>query len=247
MEKFPLRRRVVRRLMLPFRRFRNHLCYRLAGGENRPVFHDVATTRPELSRIDENFDVIQAEMNAILSDCGSFPRYHEADSSQATISAADDKAWRVFFLYLGNPFIPLSNSRLCPRTVEIVRQVPGLTAAFFSILEPGKSVPPHEGPSYTYLRYHTALEVPERNPPSIRVKDRHYTWKEGESLLFDDSWEHEVMNESDGIRVVLIVDFERPVPWPLRAYAWIVLKLSALAMSSRQWAVMDEKLKARST
>jgi aspartyl/asparaginyl beta-hydroxylase (cupin superfamily) len=245
MQKLPLRRRVVRRLMLPFRRVRNSLCYRLSGGAERPVFHDVQETRPELLEIDRNFDAIQAEMNAILSEHGQFPRYHEADESQAGISDADDKNWRVFFLYLGRPYIPLSNATRCPRTVETVRRIPGITAAFFSILEPGKSVPAHEGPSYTYLRYHTALKVPEHNPPKLRVKDRFHTWKEGQSVLFDDSWEHEVINESDDIRVVLIVDFERPMPWPVRAYAWIVLKLSALAMSSRQWAVMDERVKAR--
>ena len=87
--------------------------------------------------------------------------------------------------------------------------------------------------------------APENRPPTLRVKDRYYTWKEGESLLFDDSWDHEVINESDDIRVVLIVDFERPVPWPLRAYSWLVLKLSALAMSGRELAAVDDKVRAR--
>jgi len=151
----------------------------------------------------------------------------------------------VFFLHVTNPEVPLSNARLCPRTVEIVRGIPGVLAAFFSILEPGKSVPAHEGPSYTYLRYHTALKVPAHDPPSIRVKDRHYTWKEGQSLLFDDSWEHEVYNESDGVRVVLIVDFLRPVPWPVRLYSWVVMRVSTLAMSEREWAAFDEDVKLR--
>ena len=93
--------------------------------------------------------------------------------------------------------------------------MPGVLGAFFSILDPKKTVPAHEGPFMGYLRYHLALVVPEEKPPTIRVKDRFHTWKERESVVFDDSWEHEVLNESEGQRVVLIVDFMRPMPWPL--------------------------------
>ena len=59
--------------------------------------------------------------------------------------------------------------------------------------------------------------MPEKDPPSIRLKDQVYTWKEGESVLFDDSWEHEVYNQCDGDRVVLIVDIRRPMPQPFDA------------------------------
>lgn len=59
--------------------------------------------------------------------------------------------------------------------------------------------------------------MPEHNPPSIRLKDQVYAWQEGKSILFDDSWDHEVYNESDGDRVVLIVDIRRPMPQPFDA------------------------------
>ena len=49
-------------------------------------------------------------------------------------------------------------------------------------------------------------------------------WKEGESILFDDSWEHEVYNKSNDIRVVLIVDFLRPMPFHLHAINWGITK-----------------------
>jgi aspartyl/asparaginyl beta-hydroxylase (cupin superfamily) len=245
MQKRPLFRRAVRRVMMPVRRFRNRVCYHCARGEKRPVFHDVEKTRPELRTIDENFEVIQAEMNAILSDRGRFPRYHEADASQKAISGNDDKDWRVFMLLVAYPTIALSNAERCPQTVAILRKIPGITFAFFSILDPGKSIPAHEGPSFANLRYHTALKIPREKPPSIRVKDQNYTWKEGESVLFDDSWEHEVYNEADDVRVVLIVDVIRPVIWPVRVFSWVVLKVSSLAMSSREWASFDEKVRVR--
>ena len=68
-----------------------------------------------------------------------------------------------------------------------------------------------------YLRYHLGLVVPKNNPPSMRVNDQIHIWEEGKSILFDDSWEHEVYNKSDGLRVVLIVDLLRPMPRPLHA------------------------------
>ena len=116
-----------------------------------------------------------------------------------------EKDWKVFYLYaMGEK--PAANRARCPRTAALLDQVPGLFQAFFSILDGGKSIPAHAGPYRGYIRYHLGLVVPEDNPPSIRVKDQHYTWKEGESILFDDSWDHEVINKSDGDRVVLIVD-----------------------------------------
>ncbi len=97
--------------------------------------------------------------------------------------------------------------------------------AFFSILEGGKSIPPHEGPYRGYLRYHLGLIVPDKNPPSIRLNDQIYTWKEGESVVFDDSWEHEVYNQCDEDRVILIVDFRRPMPQPFAAVNRLVQRI----------------------
>jgi aspartate beta-hydroxylase/beta-hydroxylase len=100
--------------------------------------------------------------------------------------------------------------------------------AFFSILDGGKSIPAHCGPYRGYLRYHLALVVPQNHPPSIRVKDQHYTWQEGSGVLFDDSWDHEVTNTSDSDRVVLIVDIRRPMPLPFDALNRFVIAVMRL-------------------
>ena len=90
--------------------------------------------------------------------------------------------------------------------------MPGVLQAFFSVLEPGKSIPLHDGPYIGYLRYHLGVHVPKEDPPMIRVADHPYVWKDGESVLLDDSWPHEVINHSREPRVVLIVDLPRPLP-----------------------------------
>ena len=143
------------------------------------------------------------------------PRYHDLDAMQTNISAVGDpaKSWKVFYLYaMGEK--PAENVGLCPKTSALLDGIPGLFQAFFSILEAGKSIPAHNGPYRGYLRYHLGLVVPEVDPPSIRIKDEHYTWQEGQSILFDDSWNHEVTNHCPQDRVILIADIRRPMPFP---------------------------------
>jgi aspartate beta-hydroxylase/beta-hydroxylase len=185
------------------------------GGSRRPVFFDIATTRPELLELDRNYDVIREELLAILPEKRAIPRYHELDQMQYYISGSVNpgKDWKVYPLDIMG-VKPEAYCARCPRTTALVEKIPGLFEAFFSILEGGKSIPHHIGPYRGYLRYHLGLIVPEKNPPSIRVKHTVYTWKEGESILFDDSWDHEVYNQCEADRVVLIVDIRRPMPQP---------------------------------
>ena len=200
-------------------------------GEERPAFFDIDTTFPELRRIDESYDAIRAELLPVLPRLDELPRYHEVDEGQAEISAEGDRDWRVLFVHMHGAEASLPNRDLFPRTTAAIARVPDTLQAFFSILEPGKSVPAHNGPYFGYLRYHTAFVVPLGEPPRLRVNRDLYTWKEGESVLFDDSWEHEVINESDSVRVVLILDFMRPLPPHLALLNWAVRGLAGLSVS----------------
>ena len=206
---------LVLRLATTYRDLMNSLFYSWSGRDRRPVFHDIDETFPFLRVIEEHYDEIREELLAILPDQDRMRRYHELDEAQEYISASDEKAWRVFYLRIKDDPFELQAKTLCPRTVECLSGIPNLLGAFFSILEPGKSIPAHNGVFFGYLRYHLAFLVPREHPPSIRIKDQVYTWKERESVLFDDSWNHEVMNEATESRVVMIVDLLRPMPWPL--------------------------------
>jgi aspartyl/asparaginyl beta-hydroxylase (cupin superfamily) len=208
-------RSVLKRAVPPLRRLRDRLVERHMHWDDRPAFYDMDVTAPELRRVDAAYDEIWGEVQAVMPRLGDMPLYHDVDESQREISGRDPGNWRVLFLHHWGANGPLPNAALCPRTVELIRSVPGVLQAFVSILEPGKSVPAHRGPTLGTLRYHMALKVPEKNPPAIRVKDQRYTWKVGESVLFDDSLEHEVYNESDDTRVVLIIDVMRPLPFHL--------------------------------
>lgn len=186
---------------------------RYTGGPERPAFFDIDNTFPALNLITEHHAVIRGELDAILPAKSSIPKYHDLDFMQFSISAKvdQDKNWKILMLYaMGER--PAANRRFCPKTCELLEKIPDLFQAFFSMLDAGKSIPSHTGPYRGYLRYHLALKVPQKNPPSMRVKDQLYVWQEGHAILFDDTYDHEVLNKAAEERVVLVVDVLRPMP-----------------------------------
>jgi aspartyl/asparaginyl beta-hydroxylase (cupin superfamily) len=199
---------------------------RAAGGESRPPFYDIDATYPSLRILDRGYPVIREEMEGVLHYKERIPRYHDLDQAESYIAGSGDpdKNWRVFMLW-SMAGTPAANQARCPRTTALLRKIPHLYQAFFSILDPGKSIPAHSGDYLGYLRYHLGLRVPAVDPPSMRVKDQWHTWEAGRSILFDDSWNHEVVNRSNDMRVVFIVDVLRPMPFRLHATNWLLTHL----------------------
>ena len=201
------------------KRFLDGMCRQLnglfdgvVGGQQRAKFFDVDAIDPRLHQLDENHDAIRSELLGLLDQQDRLPQYHDLDPVQQRISGTTPGKWNVFVLYAMGRTLS-SARRCCPRTTAILDAIPNKFEAFFSILEPRKSVPAHNGPYLGYLRYHLGVKVPAEAPPTIRVGDRRYTWQEGQSMMFDDSWDHEVFNESDEARAILVVDVFRPMPW----------------------------------
>lgn len=197
------------------------------GGKKRPIFFDIDKTVPVLRAIDAAYNDIRAELERLLPYQDQMPRYHDLDTDLLYSSGRfhRDKRWNVFMLFCLDS-LPEENRKLCPKTCAVLDGIPYINQAFFSILDPGKSIPAHTGPTRSYLRYHLGLRVPANNPPRIRVRDQYYTWKEGESVLFDDSWEHEIYNNASEVRAVLIVDVMRPFIRPIFAINLVSRKLA---------------------
>jgi len=147
----------------------------------------------------------------------------QAAPSLATISPdhrsiAEVNKWRSFFLY-GYGYAIEENLARCPRTAAVVEQVPGLNSAFFSILAPGTHIPDHRGVTKGLITCHLGLIVPKDGDVRMRVKDRIVRWAEGETLVFDDTYRHEVWNDTGHTRVVLLIQFERPLRQPGKWFA----------------------------
>jgi len=122
--------------------------------------------------------------------------------------------WKVVFMYMHGQSCDVFRSYF-PKTFEALEQINTLETAFFSILQPGKHIPPHTGQTTAVLRCHLPLEVPKDNENCwIRLEDKKYNWQTGKCWVFDDSRDHEVQNNTEDTRPILLLDFLRPTTNP---------------------------------
>jgi len=119
------------------------------------------------------------------------------------------KGWEVLGFYAFKNKIEL-NCQRCPKTAAILEQIPGVTTALFSCLQPRCHIKPHVG-YYQYsekiLRVHLGIVVPKGC--ILRVNGEPREWEEGKVLIFDDTFRHEAWNPSyDTTRVVFMLDID---------------------------------------
>jgi aspartyl/asparaginyl beta-hydroxylase (cupin superfamily) len=117
------------------------------------------------------------------------------------------EGWSVYGLVAFGTRIEAALAQ-CPATARAVAAVPGLTTAGFSRLEAGAHIEPHVGWVRTVYRGHLGLVVPEGC--ALRVGKETRAWRAGETLIFDDTVQHEAWNRSEDGRIVLLFDFVRP-------------------------------------
>jgi ornithine lipid ester-linked acyl 2-hydroxylase len=182
---------------------------------------------------------IRAELDALLKDVQKLPSFQEISPEQAMLTS--DAGWKTFFFKGYGVEFP-RNMQRCPRTAEALALIPGMKTAFFSILAPGKVLPEHRGPYNGVLRYHLGLRVPASDETcAIRVNGIVKNWSEGESLVFDDTFMHEAWNRTPHWRIVLFVDFLRPLPLVPR----LVNKLMMAVMQRTAFVKVAVKNQAR--
>lgn len=202
------RRRLIKRVGWRISKVTRAIVSRQSLIEDRPV-HDTGNF-PFLAQIEANWTKIRAELESVLRGRASLPAFHQISPDQQYISKGD--GWKVFILFgFGVP--SRRNCARCPETARLLStSVPGLQSAWFSILEPHYHIPRHRGITKTVLRAHLGLLVPaQRDRCIMEVDDRVVSWEPGKCLVFDDFYRHEVWNNTDEERVVLIFDFDRPM------------------------------------
>ena len=209
------------RLVATTRPFAEKVVARTAKYGNKPVYE--SGTFPYFKTLEDNWQVIRKELDAVFAEREEIPALQ--DLSPVNKALTDDDLWRIFMFYSYGLKVE-ENCRKCPETARLVEGIPGLKTAFFSILQPGKHIPEHRGPYNGVLRYHLGLIIPEpRENVRIAVDGKIYHWAEGEGLTFDDSFQHEVWNDTDGVRVVLFITFDRPMRFPFGIFNWGVNKI----------------------
>jgi aspartyl/asparaginyl beta-hydroxylase (cupin superfamily) len=202
---------------------------------------------PWVEHVEHNWEVIREEVQTLLADREALPSFQEISKDQIAIT--DDDRWKTFFLY-GYGFTADLGVELCPRTAAIMREIPGMTTAMFSILSSRKHILAHRGPYKGVLRYHLGLIVPERREDCrIRVDTEIRHWEAGGSMVFDDTFDHEVWNETDETRVVLFVDVLRPLPFPESLINKLIVKAIGLSPfvldAKRNQRAWEERYRAR--
>mmetsp|Transcript_1837 Transcript_1837/g.3114 ORF Transcript_1837/g.3114 Transcript_1837/m.3114 type:complete len:258 (-) Transcript_1837:85-858(-) len=127
------------------------------------------------------------------------------------------RSWKEYVLFgtgskSNNSDAPFTKQLLrsyVPDAVSLAEQGGG--EVIFSKLEPRTHIKAHCGPTNLRLTAHLGLVVP--GPPKdcrIRVRDEWHSWSSGKVLLFDDSYEHEVRNDTEESRVVLLLRVWHP-------------------------------------
>ncbi len=162
--------------------------------------------------IADHWEEIRDEAMAIYGHVESIPPLRRISPDHRRI--ATDDAWRSFFLIGYGNEAPQNIAR-APRTTELVRQIPRLNSAFFSILTPGAHIVRQRGVSKSFFTAHLGLSVPaDSDKCRMQVDDQFVHWREGEWTVFDDTYEHEVWNDTDEPRIILLCQVGRPLSFP---------------------------------
>ncbi len=185
-----------------------------------------------------NYELIRAELDDILVDVDQF-------STIKTI--LDDRPlsptqqWRQFTFYFWGEEIPYAMQR-CPETARILRNIPNIHSATFSVLYPGTRIAPHSGEFKGLFRSHLGLKIPgDGTQCGLEVDDQLLRAKEGEVITFDHSCTHEAWNDSDELRVVLLFDVERND----LSFPWTLVNKAALWLENRTRYVRDSAFRLR--
>lgn len=210
MARSALRRRLVLTVGRKSRRAFNRLMVGSSEIGDPPVFSPEIF--PWIRTLEDDLAVLQSELWAVMEDGEALPGVEEISPDHARI--ARERRWRSFFLYAyGYRSGPACT--LCPRTAALVDAVPGLETAFFSVLRPGAHLPRHRGVTKALVTCHLPLMVPRDHANCwIEVDGRRYHWEIGRTFVFDDTRVHEVRNDTDQVRVVLLIHVRRPLRLP---------------------------------
>jgi aspartyl/asparaginyl beta-hydroxylase (cupin superfamily) len=193
--------------------------------------HSLVPTTPKIDnasfdwvpRLEAAWPAIREELDHLLEHPEDIPAFHQLSPDQKRISKGDN--WKTFGFYIYGKRVD-DNCAICPRTSAVLDTLPGMRTAMFSILKPRYRIAAHKGPIRAVIRAHLGLKVPaDWQNVWIRVDDQILHWEEGKVVLFDDTYEHEVHNDTDEFRAVLFLDIDRPMDRVGTAFNRLLLRL----------------------
>lgn len=220
------RRRLVKRTGKTFIRSMSDFLGRQSLVPDTPVLDTQHFAFTE--KLEADWETVRAEALKILEHRDDIPSFDQVSPDQKRISKGG--SWRTFFL-VGFGERLEKNCAQAPATAKLLEQIPGIQTAWFSILAPGYHIPAHRGVTKGILTCHLGLIIPkDAEKCRIRVEDETLVWQAGKTLMFCDGYDHEVWNDTDEERTILLVQFDRPMRLPGRLFSKVfigLLKLTA--------------------
>lgn len=183
----------------------NALVDLLSATPRRPVLdpRDV----PRLSVLRENWRIFRDEAEALLAAGRIGPA---PDHDDIAFNTFFKRGWTRFYLKWYGDFLPSARA-LCPRSVAILEDLPEIRAALFAVMAPHSRLGEHRDPFAGSLRYHLGLITPNSDACRILVDGQPLSWRDGQDLLFDETYVHCAVNDTDQVRVILFCDVARPL------------------------------------
>jgi aspartate beta-hydroxylase len=204
-------------------------------GITTPAVLDPTGYFPSAQRFVSSWEALREEALAIKADLSSVPRFQDLMTQQEDIAYADMRDWRMFVVKAyGVDFS--ANAARCPKLAALVAQCPEVLTATLSFLAPYKHVPRHRGPFRGVIRYYLALSVPTgedgRPGTTLTVDGTDYHVGNGQALLWDDTFAHEVNNRTGDVRIALLLDVRRR-GMPLRLELLTRMLIAAIGLTVR--------------
>lgn len=161
---------------------------------------------PELQLLKENWETIRDE-GLSLYEAGDIKKSAQLDD--IGFNSFFKTGWTRFYIKWYKDYFPSAESR-CPETIKLIKRCPSIKAAMFVNLPPGARLVKHRDPYAGSLRYHLGLQTPNDDDCYINVDDQIYSWRDGEDVLFDETYIHYAENKTDENRIIFFADIERP-------------------------------------
>jgi beta-hydroxylase len=162
-------------------------------------------TFPDLVALEKHWPEMLVEAEALAER----EQIKAANNDDAGFNSFFKEGWKRFYLKWYDE--PPPSAAACPRTVALLRDVPSIKAALFAYLPAGAKLNPHRDPYAGSLRYHLGLSTPNDDRCRIWVDGEPYSWRDGEGVIFDETYIHWVRNDTEQGRLILLCDIERPL------------------------------------
>ena len=183
----------------------NALMYFFSAVPNQPF---IPIERfPELKPLTDNWQTIRDEALHLFDEghIRAAAKYNDLG-----FNSFFRRGWKRFYVKWYDEPLP-SALALCPKTVALVQSIPTVNGAMFALLPPGGDLGRHRDPFAGSLRFHLGLSTPNSDACRIFVDGQPYHWRDGEAVMFDETFIHWAENKTDQMRVILFCDVERPL------------------------------------